>query len=451
MPEVQEVFRMSTQKVRPDPGALERQHTRQRRSSIGKKLGAFVVAAAIGLAALVIILSTHPWRHAIPVNPPPTTAPADTTPVAIATNFLQTYGAFDSKAATGYLADDADIGSLIGTESVDASTNADKLQLLISFLEAQGFEQMVDPCEVTGASGTDTYVLCTFSFHMFRSNEIGRGPFDGSYYNLTVRDGKIVQASVAYDTERFSPQMWEPFLDWLRQTHPDDVAVMYEDETGTNYRLSPDSIRLWEQRTRGYVQSQMSDDLALAVSFMEARNAYDVQKAMSLIANDGASVLLTHDNDMIPDMPFNRLDRDELALAFEAERIYGVRYGSFECRPETIAWANTQITCSYLLDSRLRQIAGISPQGHSFGIGIRDGHITNFSFPWLNVGFPSNVPADGARFTQWLVGVHPDVGAPMDDGTMFYTQGQELTLRLTPRSIDLLRQYLGEYEGAAGV
>jgi hypothetical protein len=61
------------------------------------------------------------------------------------------------------------------------------------------------------------------------------------------------------------------------------------------------------------------------------------------------------------------------------------------------------------------------------------------------------VPADGARFTQWLAGVHPDVGAPMDDGTVFYTQGQELTLRLTPRSIDLLRQYLGEYEGAAGV
>jgi hypothetical protein len=448
MPEVQEVFRMSTQKVRPDPGALERQHTRQRRSSIEKKVGAFAVAAAIGLAALVVILSTHPWRHAIPTAPSPT---APTTPVAIATNFLQTYGAFQAKAAAGYLADDADIGSLIGTESVEASTNAGQLQLLISFLEAQGFEQMVDPCEVTGASGTDTYVLCTFSFHMFRSNEIGRGPFDGSYYNLTVRDGKIVQASVAYDTELFSPQMWEPFLDWLRQTHPDDVAVMYEDETGSNYRLSPESIRLWEQRTRGYVQSQMSDDLALAVSFMEVRNAYDVQKAMSLIGAEGASVLLTHDNDMLPDMPVNQLDRTQLALAFEAERIYGVRYGSFECRPETIEWANTQITCSYLLDSRLRRIAGISPSEHSFGIGIRDGHITNFSFPWLNVGFPGNVPTEGWRFARWLERAHPEVGAPMIDGTMFHTQGQELTLRLTPRSIDLLRQYLGEYEGAAGV
>ena len=449
MPEVQEVFRMSTQKVRPDPGALERQHTRQRRSSIGKKVGALAVAAAIGLAALIVILSTHPWTHAIPANPPPTTRPGETTPVAVAMNFLQTYGTFQATAAAGYLADDADIRSLIGTESVDASTNAGQLRLLISFLEAQGFEQMVDPCEVIGASGTDTYVRCTFSLHMFRSNEIGRGPFDGSYYNLTVRDGKIVQASVAYDTSRFSPQMWEPFLDWLRQTHPDDVAVMYEDETGSNYRLSPDSIRLWGQRTRDYVQTQMSDAMALAVSFMEARNAYDGQKAMSLIGADGASVLLTHDNDMLPDMPVNRLDRDELALAFEAERIYGVRYGSFECRPETIEWANTQITCTYLLDSRLRQIVGLSPQQHSFGIGIRDGRITNFSFPWLNVGFPSNVPTEGWRFAQWLERAHPEVGAPMIDGTMFYTQGQELTLRLTPHALDLLRQYLDEYERSA--
>jgi hypothetical protein len=226
---------------------------------------------------------------------------------------------------------------------------------------------------------------------------------------------------------------------------------MYEDETGTNYRLSPDSIRLWEQRTRGYVQSQMSDEMALAVSFMEARNAYDVNRAMSLIGAEGASVLLMHDNDMLPDMPVNRLDRTQLALAFEAERIYGVRYGSFDCRPETIAWANTQITCSYLLDSKLRRIAGISPQEHSFGIGIRDGHITNFSFPWLNVGFPSNVPAEGWRFTQWLEREHFEVGSPMTDGTMFYTQGQELTLRLTPRSIGLLRQYLAAYERTAGV
>ncbi len=448
MPELQEVFRLSTQKVKPDPGALERQHVRQRRSSVWKKVGAFAVAAAIGLAALVVILSTHPWRHAIPAEPSPTTG---TTPLGVATDFLQAYGSFDADTAVGYLADDADIDGLIGTEAVSATGNPGQLQLLISWLQAGGFEQVLAPCDVLGTSGTDTNLRCTFSFHLFRSNEIGRGPFDGSSYNLTVREGKIAQASVHYDTEQFGPQMWDPFAAWVSTNHPEDVPVMYEDTTLTNYRLSPDSIARWEQRTRGYVQTKISDTMAIAVNFMEARNAHDVDQAMSLIANDGASVLLTEDNDMLPDMPVNRLDRDELALAFEAERIYGVRYGSFECRPEVIAWANTQITCTYLLDNKLRRIAGISPQGHSFGIGIRDGRITNFSFPWLNVSFPANVPEEGWRFTQWLERAHLEVGAPDRDGTMFYTQGQELTLRLTPQSIDLLARYLGEYERSVGV
>ena len=48
MPDVQEVFRMSTQKVRPDPGFTERQEQRQRRTARNRKLGAFAVVAVIG-------------------------------------------------------------------------------------------------------------------------------------------------------------------------------------------------------------------------------------------------------------------------------------------------------------------------------------------------------------------------------------------------------------------
>ena len=43
---------MSTQKVEPDPGALERQDKRQRRWRMGKTNGAFALVAAIGLASL---------------------------------------------------------------------------------------------------------------------------------------------------------------------------------------------------------------------------------------------------------------------------------------------------------------------------------------------------------------------------------------------------------------
>ena len=56
MPDVQEVFRMATQKVRPDPGALERQQIQQRRSTTRRKVGAYAVAAAlIGAIAVIAV------------------------------------------------------------------------------------------------------------------------------------------------------------------------------------------------------------------------------------------------------------------------------------------------------------------------------------------------------------------------------------------------------------
>ena len=53
MPDVQGLFRMSAQKLRQEPGALERQHARQRRRSRNRRIGAFALVAALGIAATV--------------------------------------------------------------------------------------------------------------------------------------------------------------------------------------------------------------------------------------------------------------------------------------------------------------------------------------------------------------------------------------------------------------
>jgi Tol biopolymer transport system component len=70
MPDVQEVFRMSTQKVRQDPGAMERQLNRQRKAARNRKAGAFAVAAAIVATAVVVIVSNVD-RANVPIVPPP--------------------------------------------------------------------------------------------------------------------------------------------------------------------------------------------------------------------------------------------------------------------------------------------------------------------------------------------------------------------------------------------
>jgi WD40 repeat protein len=56
MPEVQEVFRMATQKIRPEPGALERQFQGQRRRSARRKGGAVALAAALVITAAVVVI-----------------------------------------------------------------------------------------------------------------------------------------------------------------------------------------------------------------------------------------------------------------------------------------------------------------------------------------------------------------------------------------------------------
>ena len=156
----------------------------------------------------------------------------------VATSFLEAYGASDVEQAMTYLADDATIASM---------TEQDDLRPLLSFFKATGYRQTLNSCEEVGASSPGS-IRCTFDFHGLRSGEIGRGPFGGSSFDLFVRDGKIVRASQYWETEKFGPQMWEPFAGWVSTTHPKDAAVMYTDGSHSNVRLTEESVRLWDTR-----------------------------------------------------------------------------------------------------------------------------------------------------------------------------------------------------------
>jgi WD40 repeat protein len=59
MPELKEVFEMTTRQVEPDVDAWREQEKHQRRSSRNKRIGAFAVAAALGVAAIVLVLSNR--------------------------------------------------------------------------------------------------------------------------------------------------------------------------------------------------------------------------------------------------------------------------------------------------------------------------------------------------------------------------------------------------------
>jgi hypothetical protein len=453
MPEVQEVFHMATQKVRPDPGFVDRQHDHRRRKERNRKIGAFAVAAAIAVTAAVAIVTSQPRSGTAPADGSSPVTPVNLTAIRSARNFSNALGAFDTDTALAYLAPDADISGLLVGPTEGADGLAGQLRLNLRLLEAQGLGQIPGPCELQGSSASATTVRCWFDFHLLGSDQLGLGPFTGSSYGYTVQDGLITQASVSWEIDEFSPQVWEPFASWVYATYPGDAEVMYA-EPRTLARVSEASARLWEQHVQGYVTAQTPEIVQVAQRFMEARNTYDADAIMTFLPEGGAVIRPMQDNLSVPNILTGRtrMDRGRLALAFEAERILEVEYRSVECRSEpSVHYDGRPIVCTYVLDSRLRQIAGIDPAPKVMRIGVRDGQVTQLSFPWLGVSFPGNVPAEGWAFFEWLQGAHPDAGAPGHTGTLFrYPGGQDMELILTPDSLDLLEQYLDEYERAVG-
>jgi hypothetical protein len=96
-----------------------------------------------------------------------------------------------------------------------------------------GYKQTINGCEQVGNSESGLSLRCAFEMDAGGSDEIGLGPYTGNYWRLTVRDGKIVSArrDIAFMTNGFSDQIWEPFAEWVSVEHPDDVLAMYTDES----------------------------------------------------------------------------------------------------------------------------------------------------------------------------------------------------------------------------
>jgi hypothetical protein len=248
MPDVREVYEMVTQQKPPEPGALERQQKRQVRAARNRRFGAFAVAAVIAIVAVTVILAIRPGSdEREPAGEPSPSLVADPSAMATATDFRDAIESFDAGRASSLLAQGADLSEVSGI-------TAKQLPAFVALLEAQGYKELPRPCAVQDILVSGTVMNCPFDFQDIRSNEMGLGPFHGSYWDIKVHDGQVVDALLYWETSEFSNQVWEPFARWVERTHPDDVTKMYTDGTQTDWRLSDESIRLWGERSREYVR-----------------------------------------------------------------------------------------------------------------------------------------------------------------------------------------------------
>jgi Tol biopolymer transport system component len=93
MPELREVFEMTTKQVEPDVDAWRQQEQHERRSSRNRKIGAFAVAAVVGVAALVLVFAnrteTSGNRPAGNPSPPPVAEVSEASLVDLRTGDVQ--------------------------------------------------------------------------------------------------------------------------------------------------------------------------------------------------------------------------------------------------------------------------------------------------------------------------------------------------------------------------
>jgi hypothetical protein len=203
----------------------------------GRRLLTGIAAAAIVIIGALVLF--RPMEDA-----PVATQPA--TPTEIVTAFLEAYAAYDADKAASYL---------ISGAWPTFGGNLENLRLESRWNEAIGFKFLFETCTEEASVSAGTIVLCPYDFHALRSDELALGPFTGSYFHMTVAEGKIISATdiLAY-MKGFAGQVWEPFAAWVAENHPDDVLMLYTDPSQSSQRITEESIALWEQRTREYVE-----------------------------------------------------------------------------------------------------------------------------------------------------------------------------------------------------
>jgi hypothetical protein len=256
----QESVERAAERFRAPDGALERLIRRRDRKRRNQRITAGVVGIALFVAAIWIVTSgASSDRTQRPANEPSTVNPTDAAEDVVR-GFLAAFGAFDPEAAMTYMADDADLRGLI---EPGAPANEKGLSLMLALYDAQRVQLTVTSCQAA-PFGSATSVVCEFDFHAIASDVLGLGPFTGSTYVFTVRDGEIVRAVPNPNLKQFKSQMRAPFAEWVAATYPRDFHVMYN--TGSipqrpegfrqvRGRPTEESMRLWRLHIPEYVEA----------------------------------------------------------------------------------------------------------------------------------------------------------------------------------------------------
>lgn len=124
-------------------------------------------------------------------------------------------------------------------------------------------------------------------------------------------------------------------------------------------------------------QDPEAEAVSLALTYLEARNAYDVEGARQLVSDDFTTT----------EPPDGFRDVGTMELAFAQHEAYGFHYSEVDCTPRRDTPEQVEVDCEFLWTTELHRIGGHPPTQETFTMHVEDGRIASI------VG--RRIPADG--------------------------------------------------------
>lgn len=161
--------------------------------------------------------------------------------VALAREYMTARDSWDTAAVRALIQEGVD---------VEGYSAADEL---IEFERATGWRYRIIICTESSPSPA-AQVKCSYVFENDWTEALGIAPITRSQFDFVIVEDRLESVSHTPNFLTISNRAWDPFLEWLRANHPDDITTMLDFvDNAPLPKTSPEAIMLWISRTEGFV------------------------------------------------------------------------------------------------------------------------------------------------------------------------------------------------------
>lgn len=215
-------------------------------------VGGLVAASLVACGAALWPTGHEPDPATHPATPTRSIRPMNADE-QLAQDFVSTYFAYDRKRAASYVAEGA-------TPALRRPLGAKGWLRQNRLEEALDTEFHLDGCfQIATVNPEGARIGCLYTVNILGLGEFGRGPFSGNLFNVTVRDGRVVDFLTTGGANDYDELAWGPFWSWIEDTHASEIPTLEEmDDPDLTAKEVTRMIRAWRQIGRAYVAALRS-------------------------------------------------------------------------------------------------------------------------------------------------------------------------------------------------